>query len=123
MPPILWRVAQRNRTPRFFYQNYNRDCDCSTVVVARGRLLKDWLSWSRLPRLGVFLANQGFAIIYGGEGAGLVGALADGALSQAGCVKGILPRFMDELEWAFAGAPAWSAEARNFAVRQLNVNA
>jgi predicted Rossmann-fold nucleotide-binding protein len=50
-------------------------------------------------RLGSFLADQGFAIIYGGGGAGLMGALADGALSRGGHITGVLPRFMDELEW------------------------
>lgn len=47
----------------------------------------------------MFLAERRFAIIYGGGGAGLMGALADGALSRGGRITGVLPRFMKELEW------------------------
>lgn len=50
-------------------------------------------------RLGIHLADRGFAIRYGGGAVGLMGALADGALSRGGRVVGVLPRFMDELEW------------------------
>jgi uncharacterized protein (TIGR00730 family) len=38
-------------------------------------------------------------VIYGGGGAGLMGRLADAALAEGGRVTGILPMFMDELEW------------------------
>jgi len=54
-------------------------------------------------RLGVFLAERCFTIIYGGGGAGLMGALADGALSRGGRVRGVLPRFMNDLEWGHSG--------------------
>ncbi len=54
-------------------------------------------------RLGVFLAERQFPIIYGGGGAGLMGALADGALSRGGRVTGVLPRFMNDLEWGHSG--------------------
>ncbi len=54
-------------------------------------------------RLGVFLAARRFAIIYGGGGVGLMGALADGALGQGGRVIGVLPRFMNDLEWGHTG--------------------
>jgi len=54
-------------------------------------------------RLGVFLAGKGFSIIYGGGAAGLMGCVADGALSQGGRVVGVLPRFMKDLEWGHTG--------------------
>ena len=54
-------------------------------------------------RLGAFLAEQKFAIIYGGGAAGLMGALADGALARGGRITGVLPRFMEELEWGHRG--------------------
>jgi uncharacterized protein (TIGR00730 family) len=54
-------------------------------------------------RLGVFLAEQRFTIMYGGGGAGLMGALADGALSRGGRITGVLPRFMNDLEWGHSG--------------------
>jgi uncharacterized protein (TIGR00730 family) len=50
-------------------------------------------------RLGIVLAESGYAIIYGGGGAGSMGALADGAVAAGGTVTGVLPRFMMELEW------------------------
>ena len=50
-------------------------------------------------RLGVALADAGFALVYGGGATGSMGALADGALSRGGRVVGVLPRFMAELEW------------------------
>src|SRR5262245_41509893 len=54
-------------------------------------------------RIGVVLAEHGFPIVYGGGGVGSMGALADGALSRGGSVIGVLPRFMNELEWGHAG--------------------
>lgn len=54
-------------------------------------------------RLGHHLASRNLAIIYGGGGAGSMGALADGALRNGGRVIGILPRFMNDLEWGHRG--------------------
>ena len=54
-------------------------------------------------RLGAFLAERRFGITYGGGGVGLMGALADGALSRGGHITGVLPRFMNDLEWGHAG--------------------
>jgi hypothetical protein len=50
-------------------------------------------------RVGEVLAEQGYAIVYGGGASGSMGAVADGALERGGTVRGILPRFMMELEW------------------------
>lgn len=54
-------------------------------------------------RLGTVLAMNGFSVVYGGGAVGSMGALADGALAQGGRVVGILPRFMEELEWGHKG--------------------
>lgn len=54
-------------------------------------------------RLGIVLAEHQFSITYGGGAVGLMGALADGALSRGGRVVGVMPRFMDELEWGHRG--------------------
>ncbi|HEY6514948.1 MAG TPA: TIGR00730 family Rossman fold protein [Steroidobacteraceae bacterium] len=54
-------------------------------------------------RLGEILAGRGITVIYGGGGRGSMGALADGALGKGGRVIGILPRFMDALEWGHRG--------------------
>ena len=50
-------------------------------------------------RLGGFLARNQVTIVYGGGKSGSMGALADGALAEGGRVIGVLPRFMDEVEW------------------------
>jgi predicted Rossmann-fold nucleotide-binding protein len=53
--------------------------------------------------LGKLLAQSGITIVYGGGGSGLMGRLADGALAEGGKVIGILPRFMEDLEWGHRG--------------------
>ncbi len=50
-------------------------------------------------QLGRLLAGNGITVVYGGGGSGLMGALADAALAEGGRVIGVLPRFMDDLEW------------------------
>lgn len=50
-------------------------------------------------RLGAVLARSGVTLVYGGGKAGSMGALAEGALAEGGRVIGVLPRFMDDLEW------------------------
>ena len=50
-------------------------------------------------RVGGVLAEHGYAIVYGGGAKGSMGAVADGALACGGRVRGILPRFMQDLEW------------------------
>jgi uncharacterized protein (TIGR00730 family) len=50
-------------------------------------------------RLGEILAANGFTTVYGGGSRGSMGALADGALTRGGKVVGIIPKFMQELEW------------------------
>jgi uncharacterized protein (TIGR00730 family) len=54
-------------------------------------------------RLGEVLADERIGIVYGGGAAGSMGALADGALAHGGRVRGILPRFMADLEWGHKG--------------------
>jgi uncharacterized protein (TIGR00730 family) len=54
-------------------------------------------------RLGAHLARCGVEILYGGGAVGSMGALAEGALAEGGRVVGVLPRFMDELEWGHRG--------------------
>ena len=53
--------------------------------------------------LGEALARAGSRIVYGGGSQGLMGSLADGALSAGGEVVGILPKFMADLEWGHPG--------------------
>jgi uncharacterized protein (TIGR00730 family) len=50
--------------------------------------------------LGVALASEEITIVYGGGSTGSMGALAEGALAAGGSVVGIMPHFMNDLEWA-----------------------
>jgi uncharacterized protein (TIGR00730 family) len=50
--------------------------------------------------LGQKLAEQNIELIYGGANVGLMGAVADGALSKGGRVTGVLPGFLKAKEIA-----------------------
>jgi uncharacterized protein (TIGR00730 family) len=50
-------------------------------------------------RLGRELAQAGMRIVYGGSSLGSMGRMAEAALAAGGHVTGVLPGFMDELEW------------------------
>lgn len=54
-------------------------------------------------RLGEVLAVGGKSIIYGAGGSGLMGAVADGALSKHGKVYGVVPEFLEDLELTHRG--------------------
>lgn len=50
--------------------------------------------------LGQTLAKQNIQLIYGGANVGLMGAVADGALTSGGKVIGVLPHFLQSKEIA-----------------------
>ena len=52
---------------------------------------------------GCLLAERGLALVYGGGGTGLVGALADGALEHGGRVTGVMPEGLVAREAAHGG--------------------
>jgi uncharacterized protein (TIGR00730 family) len=53
--------------------------------------------------LGKALAKRGIQLVYGGANVGLMGAVADGALSEGGKVIGVLPHFLQTKEIAHEG--------------------
>lgn len=53
--------------------------------------------------LGRRLAEVGCGVVYGGGSRGLMGALAKAALAAGGDVYGVIPKEMEEREWAFRG--------------------
>ena len=53
--------------------------------------------------LGNILAKESIDIVYGGGSTGLMGRLADGAIAGNGHVRGIIPQFMQDLEWGHKG--------------------
>ncbi len=54
-------------------------------------------------RLGGLLARASVTVVYGGGAVGAMGALAEGALEAGGTLIGVLPRFMQDLEWGHPG--------------------
>ena len=50
--------------------------------------------------LGQYLAESGYGLVYGGAQVGLMGAVANGALSNGGSVTGVLPVFLQTKEIA-----------------------
>jgi len=53
--------------------------------------------------LATELVNHGITAVYGGGSAGLMGRLANTMLAQGGKVVGVLPRFMEKVEWGHKG--------------------
>jgi uncharacterized protein (TIGR00730 family) len=53
--------------------------------------------------LGAFLARSGIGVVYGGGNIGLMGAVADGALSHHGEVIGVIPKSLMEKELGHCG--------------------
>mgnify|MGYP001359442359 FL=1 len=70
-------------------------------AASSARVAPEFHAAARL--LGETLAGHGCSVVYGGGSQGLMGSLADGALSAGGEVIGILPRFMADLEWGHPG--------------------
>ena len=53
--------------------------------------------------LGQVLAKQKTGVVYGGAKVGIMGAVADGALSEGGEVIGVIPDFLQKKELAHKG--------------------
>src|SRR5437660_9144198 len=53
--------------------------------------------------LGRILAGAGVTVVYGGGRLGLMGRLAEGSLAAEGKIIGVIPRFMQQLEWGHSG--------------------
>ena len=53
--------------------------------------------------VGQFFARNQITVVYGGARVGLMGAIADGALSKNGKVIGVLPGFLNNKELAHSG--------------------
>jgi uncharacterized protein (TIGR00730 family) len=54
-------------------------------------------------QLTELLVNNNYDIIYGGGATGLMGTVADTTLKMGGHIKGIIPKFMIEVEWEHKG--------------------
>jgi len=56
--------------------------------------------------MGTAIAERGFALVYGGGGTGLMGAMADAALAAGGEVVGVMPHTLVQREAAHRGLSA-----------------
>ena len=63
------------------------------VVYLGARTGKNPLFREKARELGAWIAGQGYRLVYGGSAIGLMGELADAALSAGGEVTGVEPRF------------------------------
>lgn len=54
-------------------------------------------------QLAVHLVEKGYKVVFGGGSSGLMGQLADSVLALGGQIKGIMPQFMNEVEWGHKG--------------------
>jgi hypothetical protein len=50
--------------------------------------------------IATILANNDIEVVFGGGAKGLMGRLADTIIQNNGKIKGIMPQFMNEVEWA-----------------------
>jgi hypothetical protein len=53
--------------------------------------------------LAHLLAQNNVQVVFGGGSSGLMGQLADSTLAAGGKIKGIMPQFMNEVEWGHTG--------------------
>lgn len=73
-----------------------------TVYASSSAALKP-AYYEAARRTGEILAESGKSIVYGAGGRGLMGSMADGALSKNGKVYGIVPGFLQDLELTHRG--------------------
>jgi uncharacterized protein (TIGR00730 family) len=60
----------------------------------------DQAYFNATEKLALEFVRSGIEIVYGGGATGLMGKLADTILDNGGKIKGIMPKFMNEVEWA-----------------------
>jgi uncharacterized protein (TIGR00730 family) len=54
-------------------------------------------------RLATEMVRAEVEVVYGGGAIGLMGKIADTVLTLGGRIKGVIPKFMDEVEWTHSG--------------------
>jgi uncharacterized protein (TIGR00730 family) len=60
----------------------------------------DQAYFNATEKLALEFVRSGIEIVYGGGATGLMGKLADTIIDNGGKIKGIMPKFMNEVEWA-----------------------
>ena len=70
-------------------------CASSAVV--------DPVYFEATERLAKEFVKAKVEVVYGGGATGLMGRLADAVIAEGGTIRGVIPRFMDEVEWTHPG--------------------
>ncbi len=82
--------------------NHSHHVKMVTVYASSSAALRP-VYYDAARRMGEVLAGAGKSIIYGAGGGGLMGSMADGALSRDGKVYGVVPGFLQDLELTHRG--------------------
>jgi uncharacterized protein (TIGR00730 family) len=69
--------------------------------ASSGRIHPDY--FDATAKLAQDLVAHDFTVVFGGGSSGLMGQLADSVLNAGGKIKGIMPQFMNEVEWGHKG--------------------
>jgi len=69
--------------------------------ASSGRIHPDY--FEATSRLAHLLVESNIKVVFGGGSSGLMGQLADSVLAAGGQIKGIMPQFMNEVEWGHRG--------------------
>jgi uncharacterized protein (TIGR00730 family) len=76
---------------------------CKVCVYCASSDKSDAIYLDAARRLGEILAENSIVTVYGGGAIGSMGRLAEGVLAKGGKIIGVIPRFMQELEWDHKG--------------------
>jgi uncharacterized protein (TIGR00730 family) len=87
-----------------FLEVYNRSfilLELSRVCIyCASSAMVDQVYFDATERLACELVRGGISVVYGGGAIGIMGRLADSVLAAGGKITGIIPKFMDDVEWA-----------------------
>jgi uncharacterized protein (TIGR00730 family) len=82
-----------------FYLNLNMQV--CVYCASSGHIHPDY--FEATSALAHLLAQNNVQVVFGGGSSGLMGQLADSTLAAGGKIKGIMPQFMNEVEWGHTG--------------------
>ncbi|MDP3148216.1 MAG: TIGR00730 family Rossman fold protein [Ignavibacteria bacterium] len=79
------------------------DCKMKICVYCASSSKIDSSFFDATEKLAIEFVKENIEIVYGGGATGLMGKLADTIIEHGGKIKGIMPKFMNEVEWAHKG--------------------
>ncbi len=69
--------------------------------ASSGQIHKDY--FKATDHLAKEFVKSNISVVFGGGSSGLMGQLADSVIESGGKIKGIMPQFMNEVEWGHRG--------------------